>query len=49
MTRQELIAKAQDLIAPVLGTQTFNKLSQKVFAIEMVGNIKELRPLLQIP
>jgi 2-methylcitrate dehydratase PrpD len=23
MTRQELIAKAQDLIAPVLGTQTF--------------------------
>ena len=47
MIRQELIAKAQDLIAPVLGTQTFNKLSQKIFEMETNGNIRELRPLLQ--
>jgi 2-methylcitrate dehydratase PrpD len=48
MTRQELIAKAQDLIAPVLGTQTFSKLSQKIFEIETIGNVRELRPLLQM-
>ena len=48
MTRQEIVAKARDLIAPVLGTQTFNRLSEKVFAVEEVKDILEFRPLLQL-
>jgi 2-methylcitrate dehydratase PrpD len=47
MTRQELIAKARDLIAPVLGAATFDRLSQKVFEIEKVKSLLEFRPLLQ--
>lgn len=47
MTRQEVIAKAQDLIAPVLGVETFRKLSDKVFSLERTKSLSELRPLLQ--
>ena len=47
MTRQEVIAKARDLIAPVLGTETFNKLSRKVFEIEKVSDVREFQPLLR--
>lgn len=47
MTREEVIAKARDLIAPVLGAATFEKLSSQVFQIENVKSIRELRPLLQ--
>jgi 2-methylcitrate dehydratase PrpD len=48
MTRQEIIEKARDLIAPVLGAQRFRQLSEKVFAIESVKNVLEFRPLLQV-
>ena len=47
MPREEVIAKARDLIAPVLGAATSQKLIDKVFDIENVKSVLELRPLLQ--
>lgn len=47
MTRQEIIAKARDLIAPVLGGDKAQKLIGKVFTLESTKNVLELRPLLQ--
>ena len=47
MTREEMIAKARDLIVPVLGADKFQRLSDKIFALETVKNVTELRPLLQ--
>lgn len=47
MPRGEVIDKARDLIAPVLGTPTAQKLIDAVFAIETVKDIRTLRPLLQ--
>lgn len=47
MTREEIIAKARDLVVPVLGAATFEKLSGRVFGLETVKSIRELRPLLQ--
>lgn len=48
MTREELIGKARDLIVPVLGTAKFDRLVEKIFALETVRNVTELRPLLQV-
>ena len=47
MPRDEVIAKARDLITPVLGATTSAKLIDKVFDIENVKSVLELRPLLQ--
>jgi 2-methylcitrate dehydratase PrpD len=47
MTREEIIAKARDLITPVLGAATFQKLSERIFDLEHVKNVRDLRPLLQ--
>jgi 2-methylcitrate dehydratase PrpD len=47
MPREEVIAKARDLIAPVLGATVAAKLIEKVFDIENVKSVLELRPLLQ--
>jgi len=47
MTRQEIIAKARDLITPVLGNDACQKLTDKVFDLEHVKDIRDLRPLLQ--
>jgi len=47
MTREEMIEKARDLIVPVLGADKFQMLTTKIFALENVKNILELRPLLQ--
>jgi 2-methylcitrate dehydratase PrpD len=47
MTREEMIAKGRDLIVPVLGEDKFKQLSDKIFALESVKNVVELRPLLQ--
>jgi 2-methylcitrate dehydratase PrpD len=47
MTREEMIAKARDLCVPVLGAAKFQQLSDKIFALETVKNVTELRPLLQ--
>jgi 2-methylcitrate dehydratase PrpD len=47
MTRDEVVAKARDLITPVLGAATCAKLIEKVLALENVKDVRELRPLLQ--
>jgi 2-methylcitrate dehydratase PrpD len=47
MTRDEVIAKAKDLMIPVLGTTTTGRLIDGIFHLEQVKNIRELRPLLQ--
>jgi len=47
MTRDEIIAKARDLITPVLGGAAFNRLNEKIFDIENVKSVLELRPLIQ--
>ena len=47
MTHEEIVAKARDLITPVLGSDKCQKLIDRVFALEKVGNVRDLRPLLQ--
>jgi 2-methylcitrate dehydratase PrpD len=46
MTRDEVVAKARDLIAPVLGPSTA-RLIETVLTLETVKDIRLLRPLLQ--
>jgi 2-methylcitrate dehydratase PrpD len=48
MTRDEVIAKARDLITPVLGGPKCTNLIDKIFELEGVMNIRELRFLLQL-
>lgn len=47
MPREEIVEKARDLIVPVLGAEKFTKLSDAVFGLEKVRDIRELRPFLQ--
>jgi 2-methylcitrate dehydratase PrpD len=47
MTREEVVAKARDLMTPVLGAAKSASLIEKVLAIETMKNVRELRPLLQ--
>ena len=47
MTREEIIAKSRDLMVPVLGAAKFEQLTAKIFALETLRNVVELRPLLQ--
>jgi 2-methylcitrate dehydratase PrpD len=47
MGRGEVIDKARDLTAPVLGSEKSEKLIETVFAIESVTDVRNLRPLLQ--
>jgi hypothetical protein len=47
MARAEVIAKAGDLTAPVLGAETSKRLIETVLAIESVTDIRSLRRLLQ--
>ena len=48
MTRDEIVAKAHDLIVPILGTAQCANLVEKVLNVDRVENIRELRPLLQL-
>jgi 2-methylcitrate dehydratase PrpD len=48
MTRDEITAKARDLIAPVLGAAKCTSLIGKIYDLEGVADIRELRPLLQL-
>jgi 2-methylcitrate dehydratase PrpD len=48
MPREEVVAKARDLITPILGSAKGAKLIDKVLALENVKDIRELRPLLQL-
>ena len=47
MTREEVVAKARDLMAPVLGTTNAASMIEKMLGLENVKNIRELRPFLQ--
>ena len=46
MTRDEVVAKARDLMAPALGAEASANLLKKLVGIENVKDIRELRPLL---
>jgi 2-methylcitrate dehydratase PrpD len=47
MSREEVVAKARQLLEPALGASTSTSLIEKVLGIEGVKDIRELRPLLQ--
>lgn len=47
MTRDEVVTKSRDLIAPILGPANAAKLIDTVFQLETVKDLRELRPLLQ--
>jgi len=47
MTRDEVVAKARELMIPVLGAATCSSLIEQVLALDNVKNIRELRHLLQ--
>jgi 2-methylcitrate dehydratase PrpD len=47
MSREEVVAKARDLIVPVLGATESDALIEKLLNLENVKNIRELQPLLQ--
>jgi len=46
MTRDQVVAKCRDLMAPILGNQT-QLLIVHVLHIEKTKDVRELRPLLQ--
>lgn len=48
MTREEVIAKSRDLVAPKLGPARAAALIDKVLALDSVQNVREFRPLLQM-
>ena len=47
MPREEVVAKARDLMGPVLGVSQCSRLIDAVLGIETLKDIRELRPLLQ--
>jgi hypothetical protein len=47
MNREEVVAKARDLVVPVLGATRCDALIEKLLGLEKVKDIRELRPLLQ--
>jgi 2-methylcitrate dehydratase PrpD len=47
MTREEVVDKARDLIAPVLGSAVTTTLINKLLALETLRDVRELRPALQ--
>jgi 2-methylcitrate dehydratase PrpD len=47
MPREEVIAKARDLMTPVLGAADCSKLIERLLELDKVKDIRQLRPLLQ--
>jgi 2-methylcitrate dehydratase PrpD len=47
MTREEVVAKARELMTPVLGASTCDALIERILALDSVKDIRDLRPLLQ--
>jgi 2-methylcitrate dehydratase PrpD len=47
MTRAQVVAKARELMSPILGASTTTRLIERLLDIENMKNIRELRPLLQ--
>jgi len=48
MTRDEVMAKAGDLIGPVLGAEKSSTLIAKILSLESLRDVCELRPVLQV-
>src|SRR6202795_3709935 len=44
MTREEVVAKARELMTPVLGATSCSTLIERVLALDRVNDIRELRP-----
>ena len=49
MTTEEVVAKASELVTPVLGDEKTKKLIAQVMELQNLKNIRDLRPLLQSP
>lgn len=47
MTREEVVEKARDLIAPALGSAACTALLERLLTLEKLQDIRELRPLVQ--
>jgi 2-methylcitrate dehydratase PrpD len=47
MTREEVVEKARDLIAPVLGSAACSTLIGRLLSLETLRQVSELRPVLQ--
>jgi len=47
MSRAEVVDKARDLVTPILGRKTSERLIEAVYEIEGVTDVRMLRPLLQ--
>ena len=47
MTRDQVVAKARELMTPVLGASATAKLIERTLDLENVKSIRDLRPLLQ--
>jgi hypothetical protein len=47
MTREEVVGKARDLIAPVLGEAKTARLIETTLTLDALPNVRSLRPLLQ--
>ena len=47
MIRDEIVAKARDLITPILGAEKSSKLIARILDLDKVKNMRDLRPLLQ--
>jgi 2-methylcitrate dehydratase PrpD len=47
MSRAEVVDKARDLIAPVIGSATTQKLIDSVLGIDAIQDIRAFRPMLQ--
>ena len=47
MSHEEVVAKARDLMSPVLGAEGSSRLIERLMALENLKDIRELRPLLQ--
>ena len=48
MTRDEVVEKCRDLMAPVLGATQCDALTTMVLTLEKQGDLNGLRPLLQV-
>jgi hypothetical protein len=47
MSRDEVVAKARDLIGPVLGVKKAERLIAAVLDVDTLADVRALRPLLQ--
>jgi 2-methylcitrate dehydratase PrpD len=49
MSREQVVAKCRELMEPVIGKPQTGKLIDRVFELEKLKDVRELRPLLQAP